>query len=187
MASAGRPTKFVDVRIVDELGQLAAPWDRGEIHVRGAQTMVGYWRQPDATSQVLSADGWLATGDVGYLDQDGYLFIIDRKKDMIVSGGFNVYPREVENVISTMPQVREVAVVGAPSEQWGEEITAVISLQPGAELSAEIVIDGCRRAIAGYKVPKQVRFVTDLPVSAVGKVDRRAIRDELWDGHIRSV
>jgi long-chain acyl-CoA synthetase len=187
MASAGRATRFVDVRIVDELGQLAAPWARGEIHVRGAQTMVGYWRQPDATTQVLSADGWLATGEVGYLDQDGYLFIIDRKKDMIVSGGFNVYPREVEKVISTMPQVRDVAVVGAPSEQWGEELTAVISLQPGAEHSDEMVIEGCRRAIAGYKVPKQVRFVTDLPLSAAGKIDRRSIRDQLWDGHIRSV
>jgi long-chain acyl-CoA synthetase len=187
LASAGRPNRYTEVRVIDDQGLAVPAGTPGEIQVRGEQTMTGYWRLSEATAEVLDADGWLRTGDVGYLDEAGYLFIVDRKKDMIVSGGFNVYPREVENVISTLPQVREVTVVGAPSERWGEEITAVVSLQPGAELTALEVIAHCRGAIAGYKVPKRVQFVDDLPKSGAGKIQKRAIRDELWAGRDRSV
>ena len=131
---------------------------------------------------MLSADGWLRTGDVGKFDDEGFLYIVDRKKDMVVSGGFNVFPREVENAISTLSGVREVAVVGAPSERWGEEVTAMVSLVPGVTLTEEEVIDHCRTEIAGYKVPKRVVFVDDLPKTGTGKIHKVAIRDELWVG-----
>jgi long-chain acyl-CoA synthetase len=187
LASAGQPSRFVELRVVGPEGEPLPSGTSGEIQCRGEQVMTGYWRNPEATAEVLTADGWLSTGDVGLIDDAGYLFIVDRRKDMIVSGGFNVFPREVENVISTLPEVREVAVVGAPSDKWGEQITAVVSLQPGASLDQEKVIAHCREAIAGYKVPKSVLFVDDLPKSGVGKIQKNAIRDEMWAGRSRRV
>lgn len=187
LASAGRPSRFVGIRVVGPDGEPLPTGESGEIQCRGEQVMTGYWRNAEASSEVLDADGWLSTGDVGLIDDDGYLFIVDRRKDMIVSGGFNVFPREVENVISTMAQVREVAVVGAPSEKWGEQITAVVSLQPGATLVEADVVAHCREAIAGYKVPKTVLFVDDLPKSGVGKIQKNVIREEMWAGRSRRV
>jgi acyl-CoA synthetase (AMP-forming)/AMP-acid ligase II len=187
LASAGRPNRYTEIRIIDDDGSPASTGTPGEITARGEQRMRGYWRNPEATRKVLDAQGWVRTGDVGFLDEDGFLFIVDRKKDMIVSGGFNVYPREVENVISAMAGVAEVAVVGAPSERWGEEITAVVSPRPGVELTRQAVIDHCREAIAGYKVPKRVLFVDELPKSGVGKIQKRLIADELWAGRERRV
>lgn len=187
LASAGRPTRFVELRIADEQGPSGAPANQvGEIECRGEHVMTAYWSQPEATAEALN-DGWLRTGDVGVLDDDGYLYIVDRRKDMIVSGGFNVYPREVENVISRMNGIREVAVVGAPSEKWGEEITAVVSLQPGTETTHDQVIAFCRGAIAGYKVPKRVIVVDDLPKGGTGKIQKSAIREDMWAGHARRV
>ncbi len=186
LASAGNANEHVGVRVLREDGVPAAAGEPGEIAVRGPQTMPGYWRNPEATAEVLH-DGWFVTGDVGYLDADGFLFIVDRKKDMIVTGGFNVYPREVENAISPLSGVREVAVVGSPSERWGEEIRAVISLVPDAGLTEEQVIDHCRKHIAGYKVPKRVEFVDDLPKSGTGKILKREIRADLWAGRERRV
>ncbi|MFJ6263337.1 class I adenylate-forming enzyme family protein [Rhodococcus erythropolis] len=187
LASAGRVNRFVELKIVSPDGAELPPGETGEIVVAGPQVMPGYWRLPEATSEVLSADGWLRTGDVGYLDEDGFLFIVDRKKDMVITGGFNVYPREVENAISTLGGVREVAVVGAPSEKWGEELVAVVSLQPDADLTAEDVIGHCRSLIAGYKLPKKVTFVNELPKSGTGKILKRTVHDELWSGRARNV
>ncbi|MBS1862915.1 MAG: AMP-binding protein [Actinobacteria bacterium] len=186
LASAGRPAAHVDVKVIDPDGVELGPGEQGEIKVGGEQVAPGYWRQPEATAEVFE-DGYVRTGDVGYLDEQGYLFILDRRKDMIITGGFNVYPREVENVISTLPGVREVAVVGAPDERWGEVITAVIAPEPGADLDAEAVTAHCRSSIGGFKVPKRVEFVEELPKSGVGKILKVKIREELWADRARRV
>jgi len=187
LASAGRPTANVELRIAGPDGAPLPAGQVGSIIVRGDHVTHGYWRKPQETSAVLDADGWFKTGDLGYLDGAGFLFIVDREKDMVVTGGFNVYPREVENAISTLAGIREVAVVGAPSERWGEELVAVVSLARGASISEADVMHHCRAQIAGYKVPKQVRIVEDLPKGGTGKILKRVIRDELWAGHERRV
>ncbi|MBS1889177.1 MAG: AMP-binding protein [Actinobacteria bacterium] len=186
LASAGRPAHYVDVKVIDPEGVELGPGEQGEIKVGGEQVAPGYWRQPEATAEVFE-DGYVRTGDVGYIDEQGFLFILDRRKDMIITGGFNVYPREVENAISTLAGVREVAVVGAPDERWGEVITAVIAPEPGAELDAEAVIAHCRNSIGGFKVPKRVEFVEELPKSGVGKILKVQIREELWADRARRV
>jgi long-chain acyl-CoA synthetase len=186
LASAGRAAEFVDVAIIDERGAELPAGEAGEIRVSGEQVAAGYWRQPEATAEVFEGSS-VRTGDVGYFDEDGFLFILDRRKDMIITGGFNVYPREVENVVSTLPGVREVAVVGAPDERWGELITAVIALEPGTELDSDDVIAHCRTRLGGFKVPKRVVFVDELPKSGVGKILKARIKEELWAGHARRV
>jgi acyl-CoA synthetase (AMP-forming)/AMP-acid ligase II len=186
LASAGKPTHLVEVRVVDEDRKELPQGEIGEIKVFGEHTASGYWQKPQETKEAFD-DGWVYTGDVGFIDEFGYLFILDRRKDMIVSGGFNVYPREVENVISSLPGVREVAVVGAPDKRWGELITAVVSKVPGAELSADDVIARCRESIGGYKVPKRVVFVEDLPKNATGKIQKLELREELWADEVRRV
>jgi long-chain acyl-CoA synthetase len=186
LASAGRPAHHVEVVILGEDGERLGPGEQGEIRVGGEQVAPGYWRQPEATAEVFE-NSTVRTGDVGYIDEKGYLFILDRRKDMIITGGFNVYPREVENAISTIPGVREVAVVGAPDEKWGEVITAVIAREPGADLEADAVIAHCRGSIGGFKVPKRVEFVEELPKSGVGKILKVQIREELWADRERRV
>jgi acyl-CoA synthetase (AMP-forming)/AMP-acid ligase II len=186
LASAGRRAHYVGLEIVDEEGNALPAGEQGEIKVSGEQVAPGYWRQPEATAEVFE-DGWVRTGDVGMIDEDGFLFILDRRKDMIITGGFNVYPREVENAISTLAGVREVAVVGAPDERWGELITAVIATEPGVELDAETVIAHCRDSIGGFKVPKRVEFVDELPKSGVGKIQKVKIKEELWADRARRV
>jgi acyl-CoA synthetase (AMP-forming)/AMP-acid ligase II len=185
MASAGRPNRFTEVRVMDDDLNVLGPGQVGEVVARGAQITPGYWRNPEATREVLSPDGWCRTGDVGYFDEAGFLYLVDRKKEMIISGGFNVYPREIENVISTLPGVREVAVVGAPSEKWGEQVTAFISVTDGSSVTEAEVIAHCRAHLGGYKVPKEVRFRPDLPKSGAGKISKRELRDELWAGRTR--
>jgi acyl-CoA synthetase (AMP-forming)/AMP-acid ligase II len=187
LASAGRPNVNVELKIIGAQGETLPQGETGEIAARGDHITPGYWQQPEATAEVLDDQGWLRTGDVGYLDEHGFLFIVDRKKDMIVTGGFNVFPREVENAISTMDGVREVAVVAAPSVQWGEQIVAVVVLTPAAELTPADVIEYCRGLIGRYKIPKEVMLVDELPKSATGKIDKRSIREELWAGHGRRV
>ncbi|MFD6276795.1 class I adenylate-forming enzyme family protein [Streptomyces sp. NPDC060209] len=187
LASAGRPTPNVELRIVGDDGREVPADAPGDIQVRGRQTMRGYWRQPEATDEVMDAAGWISTGDVGYLSQEGYLYIVDRKKDMIVTGGFNVYSREVENAIARLPGVRQVAVVGAPSERWGEEVTAFVILNPEALVTCNEIVDHCRVSIAGYKVPKQVHLVETFPTTATGKIKKQSLADELWAGRDRRV
>jgi long-chain acyl-CoA synthetase len=149
--------------------------------------MLGYWNKPEATAAVLE-NGWYYSGDVAHMDDEGFLFIVDRLKDMIISGGENVYSAEVENVISLLPGVAEVAVIGIPDAQWGETIHAIIVPRAGADLTAEAVIGHCRTQIAGYKCPSSVEFRdTPLPLSGAGKILKRELREPFWRGYEKRV
>ncbi|MEV4357904.1 class I adenylate-forming enzyme family protein [Nonomuraea sp. NPDC004186] len=177
--SAGRVLPGVELRVTDDDGTPLPAGEPGEILARAPQTMAGYWDRPEDTAAALR-DGWLHTGDVGYLDEEGYLFLVDRKKDMIVTGGSNVYAREVEEVLLALPGVREAAVVGLPHRIWGEAVTAVLVADGTPRDEQEIIAD-CRRRLAGYRVPKRVVWVDELPRNAYGKVLKRRLRDELID------
>jgi len=158
----------------------------GEVVVRGRTVMRGYWRQPEATAEALR-NGWLHTGDLGYMDSSGYVFILDRQKDMIISGGVNIYPREIEDVILKHPAVRDVAVVGVPDELWGESVKAIVALHDGCSVTAQTVVDHCLGHLASYKKPKSVEFVADLPRNAYGKILKRELRERYWAGLERKV
>ena len=149
--------------------------------------MVGYWGLPEATSRTLDADGWLRSGDAGYLDEDGYLYISDRIKDMIISGAENIYPAEVENVIHDHPAVADVAVIGVPDEKWGEAVKAIVVLHPGTAVDASSIIDFARSRMAHFKAPKSVDFIDALPRNAAGKILRRELREPYWMGRERRV
>ncbi|MBM7061877.1 long-chain fatty acid--CoA ligase [Pseudomonas sp. UL073] len=177
--SAGRPALCVTVRVVDEAGIEVPRGTVGELIARGPNVMLGYWNRPEETAEALR-DGWMHTGDGAYMDEDGYLFIVDRLKDMIVTGGENVYSAEVESAVAGHPAVAACAVIGVPSEQWGEAVHAVVVLKPGLEVSSEEVIAHCRQRIAGYKCPKSVDFVNALPISGAGKVLKRELREPYW-------
>jgi long-chain acyl-CoA synthetase len=159
----------------------------GEVAVRSMTNMQGYWKLPQETARTIGADGWLRTGDAGYMDADGYLYIHDRVKDMIISGGENIYPAEVENAIYGHPDVSEVAVIGIPSERWGEEVKAVVALKPGASQNPDSIIAWARERIAAYKVPKSVDFIPILPRNPSGKILRRELRAPYWQGRQRQV
>ncbi len=184
--SCGRPAYNVEVRIVDEAGTECAPEDIGEIIARGRNVMKGYWNQPDATAAAIR-DGWFHTGDLAFRDADGYIYIVDRKKDMIVTGAENVYPREVEEVLYTHPAVREVAVIGVPSDRWGETIKAVVVPRDGARPEAGALIGYCRERLAHFKAPTSVDFIDELPRNASGKVLKRVLREPYWAGQARHV
>ena len=186
LGSAGLARTDVEVRIVDADGIPVGPGEPGEIVTRGDVVMREYWDNPEATAAAIR-DGWLYTGDVGTLDEHGYLYLLDRTKDMIVSGGNNVYPREVEEVLVTHPAVANVVVIGIPDEYWGEAVHAVVVREQGAEVSGRELIDLCAESLAGYKKPKAVEFIESLPVSAYGKVLRREVRDRYWSNHDRRV
>lgn len=179
LGSAGRECHLVEVRVFDDADRPVAPGTPGEIVVRGDLVMKGYWNNPDATAETLR-NGWLHTGDIGYLDEDGYLFITDRKKDMIISGGSNIYPRELEEVIYQHPAVREATVFGVPHQQWGEQVVAAIVLREGADASAQGIINWCRDRLASFKKPSAVHFVPELPKSGYGKILKREIRNLLY-------
>ena len=186
LASAGRETPAVRVRIVDEQDRPRPTGEMGEIVVRGDLVMKGYWNKPEATAETLRG-GWLHTGDIGYLDEDGYLYITDRKKDMIISGGSNIYPREIEEVICRHPGVFEVAVIGIPDAKWGEATKALVVAHPGARLSEGDIVEHCRRHLASYKKPQSVEFLPSLPKNAYGKVLKRELRDRFWTARDRKV
>ena len=187
LASAGRPSPFVELKIVDGAGEEVRSGEVGEIAVRGDVVMRGYWNDPRATAEMIDADGWAATGDLGRRDTDGYVTIVDRKGDMIVSGGYNLYPGEIENVISTLREVQEVAVVGVPDERWGEAVKAIVVVRPGHSLTAEQVVAVCRANLASYKKPLSVDFVEELPKTGSGKILRRSLRERYWQGLERRV
>ncbi|GLW37283.1 long-chain-fatty-acid--CoA ligase [Pectobacterium carotovorum subsp. carotovorum] len=174
--SIGLPVPSTDVRIIGDDGNDAGPGEPGELWVRGPQVMLGYWQQPAATDDVLK-DGWLATGDIVTSDDEGFLRVIDRKKDMILVSGFNVYPTEIEDVISRHPKVSESAVIGVENEASGEAVKAFVVRRDNS-LTKEELITHCRRNLTGYKVPKEIEFCDDLPKSNVGKILRRELRDE---------
>jgi fatty-acyl-CoA synthase len=173
--SVGKPQLFVEVRLVDRNGREVKTSELGELLVKGPAVTPGYWRQPEATARTIE-DGWLHTGDVARRDEDGYYTIVDRLKDMYISGGENVYPAEVEQVLARHPAVAECAVVGVPDERWGEVGLAAVVLTPGAEVAAEALQAFCREHLAGYKVPKHVRLLTALPRNAAGKVLKAQLR-----------
>ncbi|MEQ3551933.1 long-chain fatty acid--CoA ligase [Pseudonocardia nematodicida] len=180
LSSAGRPSPLVTVAILDQQGLPVPRGDRGEICVRGSLVMAGYYRNPEATAEV-SVHGWHHTGDIGYLDDDGYLFIVDRAKDMVITGGFNVYSAEVEQALMVHDAVRDCAVVGLPDEKWGERVTAVVQPQPGAEIDVDELAAFVKERIGSVKAPKQIEIWPDLPRSTVGKVLKKEIRVTLND------
>ena len=188
MRSAGLPMPGVEIRVVDAMTRAPlAPGQTGEVETRSIANMVGYWNRPDTTAETINTQGWLRTGDAGYLDEDGYLYIQDRFKDMICSGAENVYPAEVENAVSGRPAVQEVAVIGVPDDKWGEVVKAIVVLRPGAGADAEGIISFARTRLAGFKVPKSVDFVAALPRGPSGKILKRTLREPYWVGRERHV
>jgi len=179
LASAGIQRTDVDVKIFDENDNELPLGEQGEIVCRSDIVMKGYWRNPESSTQTL-AKGWLHTGDIGYIDEYGYLFIMDRSKDMIISGGENIYPREIEEVLTRHPAVKEVAVIGVPDPKWGEAIKAVVSLEPGVSSTEKDLIDYCTENMARYKRPKSIDIIDDLPKSNYGKILKRELRDRYW-------
>jgi long-chain acyl-CoA synthetase len=179
-ASIGVPVPGTDVRIVDDLGHDVPDGQPGELLLRGPQVMQGYWQRPDETERVLK-DGWLSTGDIAVMDEDGYLTIVDRKKDMILVSGFNVYPNEVEAVLATCPGLADFAVIGVPDEQSGEAVSAYV-VRRDPSVTVEMIQRHCRHSLTSYKVPKHVIFRDELPKSPVGKVLRKALREPALKG-----
>jgi acyl-CoA synthetase (AMP-forming)/AMP-acid ligase II len=187
LKSCGQQSLVATVEIMDDDGRLLGPGERGEIVVRGDIVISGgYYKNPEASEESRRPGGWHGTGDIGYIDEDGFTYIVDRKKDMIITGGFNVYPNDVERVIWSLEQVTDCAVIGVPDPKWGEAVTAVIELKDGHSLTEEQVITVCKEQLGSIKAPKQVRF-RDLPRSPNGKVLKRALRDEYWAGRERAV
>jgi len=187
MRAAGVPMPGVELKIVDAQGASLPHNIVGEVVTRSSSNMAGYWRMPEATAATLDSQGWLRTGDAGYLDEDGYLYIHDRVKDMIISGGENIYPAEVENAIYGHPRVSEVAVIGVPDERWGEAVKAVVVLVPGAAPDIPDILSFARARIAAFKLPKSIDFVDTLPRNAAGKILRRELRAPYWAGLERKV
>ncbi|MEH3143131.1 MAG: long-chain-fatty-acid--CoA ligase [Mycobacterium kyogaense] len=187
MRSCGTPYPWVQLRIVSSDGLDVPTGGVGEVWTRSAQNMLGYWQNPDATAATLTPDGWLRTGDAGYLDADGLLYLHDRIKDMIVSGGENVFPAEVENVLMTHPDVADVAVIGVPDDRWGEAVKAVVVPAAGTRPSEQALIDFARAHLGGFKLPKSVDFVDSLPRNPSGKILKRAVREPYWRGIGRPV
>ncbi|WP_440713304.1 long-chain-fatty-acid--CoA ligase [Gordonia sp. FQ] len=177
--SCGRPAVHSDLRIVGADEQEVARNEVGEIVVRGDHVMTGYWNKPAETAAALR-DGWMHTGDVGYMNDQGYVFVVDRIKDMIITGGENVYSVEVENVLAKHPAVAQAAVIGLPDDQWGERVHAVVVLAPGATVTPDEIQDFCRGHVANYKLPRSIAFVEALPVSGAGKILKRSLRDMTW-------
>jgi acyl-CoA synthetase (AMP-forming)/AMP-acid ligase II len=187
MRSAGKALPGVELAILDADGNRLAVGEVGEIATRSGSNMAGYWNLPEATARTLGKDGWLRTGDAGYLDKDGYLYIHDRIKDMIISGGENIYPAEVESALCDHPDIAEAAVIGIPDDRWGEAVKAIVVMKPGKTASAADIINFTRERIAGYKTPKSVDFIDALPRNPSGKILRRHLRDPYWAGKDRQV
>lgn len=187
LSACGRPFCESDVQVLDDAGQPVSGDAIGEICVRGPDVFAGYWRAPEQSAQALDADGWLHTGDLARVDDQGYIYIVDRKKEMLVSGGFNIYPSEVESVLAQHPAIYEVCVVGVPDERWGETVKAVVVLRDGAEADTGQIMDFCRGRLADFKRPRSVDFVPQLPKNANGKLSRKDVREHYWRGRERRV
>ncbi|HEY0939762.1 MAG TPA: long-chain-fatty-acid--CoA ligase [Steroidobacter sp.] len=184
--SGGQPCVICDVRIVDEHGREVPRGTVGEIAVRGPGVMLGYWNKPEETAKALK-EGWMHTGDAGYMDEDGFIFIADRLKDMIVTGGENVYSGEVENALARHPCVLQCAVIAIPDERWGELVHASIVCRPGTSVTLEEVQVHCKALIANYKIPRSLELLDSLPISATGKVMKNKLRERFWSGRDRRV
>jgi acyl-CoA synthetase (AMP-forming)/AMP-acid ligase II len=188
LASGGLPLPGVAVRVVDPVTlDDVKPGSKGELWFRSAQAMRGYLNRPSATAEAKTADGWIRSGDIGSVDAAGFVYVLDRLKDMIITGGENVYGPEVESVLSACPGVSEGVIIGVPDERWGEAVKAVVVALPGARLSASDVIEFCRARLAHYQCPTSVDIVDDLPRSGVGKVLKRALREPYWADRDRAI
>lgn len=177
----------VELRIVSPDGSVLDAGETGEVETRSVANMKGYWKRDEDTRATVDEDGWLRTGDAGYLDLDGYLFIQDRIKDMICSGAENVYPAEVESALFGHPAVQEVAVFGVPDEKWGEAVKAAVVLVPGSEPDEAAIMAHARARIASFKVPKSIDFISEMPKGPSGKILRRSLREPYWSGRDRKV
>lgn len=186
LASVGRNYSNTEVKIVDDDDNEVSIGAVGEICVRGQNVMKGYWKMPDETAEALK-NGWFHTGDLGRMDEDGYLYVVDRKKDMIISGAENIYSAEVENALSSHPAVLEVAVIGVPDERWGESVKAIVVLREGMKATEEELIEHCKKNLASYKKPKSIDFVDALPRNVMGKVLKTELREKYWKGHSKRV
>lgn len=186
LASAGRPYTMNEVRIVDEKDQEVKRGEVGEVVVRSKIVMKGYWQNPEATAEALK-DGWIHTGDLATMDEDGYIYLVDRKKDIIISGGYNIYAREVEDVVHAHPAVLEAAVIGVPDENWGEAVKAMIVLRQGMTATEEEIIKFTKERLASFKKPKSVEFVSSLPRTSVGKISKKDLRAPYWAGQERAI
>jgi acyl-CoA synthetase (AMP-forming)/AMP-acid ligase II len=186
LRSAGRASLTTEVQVVDDHDREVPRGSVGEVAVRGPNVMLGYWNKPDQTAGVLR-NGWMHTGDAGYMDEDGYLYIVDRLKDMIVSGGENIYSAEVENALSLHPAVAASAVIGVPSDVWGEAVHAVVVLKPGVTASLDDLVAHCRTLIAGYKCPRSLELRDALPMTGAGKIQKTELRKPYWEGRQRGV
>jgi long-chain acyl-CoA synthetase len=187
LKSCGQSALGCEVKVVDANRKEVAYGTAGELAIRGANIMKGYWNKPEETAAVLE-NGWYYSGDGATMDEEGFVYIVDRLKDMIISGGENVYSAEVENALSLMEGVAEVAVIGVPDERWGERVHAIVVPKPGASLTAEAVLEHCRGQIAGYKCPRSVDFRDQaLPLSGAGKVLKRELREPYWKGFTKAV
>jgi long-chain acyl-CoA synthetase len=187
MRAAGLPFPGVELRIVDDAGKEVAPNVVGELLTRSKSNMPGYWHLPEATAATIDSAGWLRTGDAGYVDEDGYLYLYDRVKDLIISGGENIYPAEVENAVYGHPAIADVAVIGVPDERWGEAVKAMVVLKPGMSATEEEIIAFARDRIAHFKAPRSVTFIPAVPRNASGKALRRELREPFWAGRERRV
>ena len=186
LSSCGQPMPGVRVRVVGDDGQPLGPGEAGEVCVQGVSVMDGYWKQPEMTAETL-VDGWLRTGDIGVWSDDGYLTLVDRKKDMVVSGGFNVFPREIEDVLTSHSSVSVAAVIGVPDDKWGEAVTALVVLRPGALATADELIALVKERKGAIYAPKTVEFLDALPLTAVGKPDKKVLRKQYWGDRSRHV
>jgi len=186
LLSCGRAMLGGELAVVDSSGSSLPAGETGEIVYRGASLMAGYWNRPEDTALAIR-DGWFHTGDAGALDEEGFLYIRDRIKDMIVSGAENVYPAEVEGVLAAHPAIGDVAVIGVPDERWGETVKAIVALRAGAELTEAELIDWARSRLAGYKRPRSVDFVAAVPRNPSGKILKQELREQYWQGQARRV
>jgi len=186
LSSCGMPILISQVKIVDDKGDEAGPGVIGELITRGPHMMKGYWQREEETKKTI-VDGWLFTGDIAYMDEDGYIYLVDRKKDMIISGGMNVYSAEVESVFSQHPAVAEVIVIGIPDEKWGEAVLGVVVKTPGTDVTEAELLAYCKKELSAYKRPKKITFVDSIPRTTVGKFDKKAVRATYWKGRERVI
>ncbi|UCF94960.1 MAG: AMP-binding protein, partial [Desulfobacterales bacterium] len=185
--SIGRPNPGIEIKLVDEEGKVVTePGKPGVLWAKARSAFVGYYKDPVKTQEAIDGD-WTSPGDVAYFDEEGYYYLSDRKHDMIISGGENIYPAEIEEVIAQLPQVSEVAVIGVPHPAWGEEVKAVVTLKEGQVITEEEILDYCKEHLAGYKRPRSVDFVADYPRTATGKILKRILRKPYWEGQERSI
>jgi acyl-CoA synthetase (AMP-forming)/AMP-acid ligase II len=187
MRSAGKAVPGSEIRILDPEGQEVPQGEIGEIAIRSGNNMAGYWKKPEKTAEIMTEDGFLRSGDAGYMDADGYVYIHDRIKDMIVSGAENVYPAEVENAIFGHPDVAEVAVIGVPDERWGEAVKAIVTPKEGHSVDPQDIIAWTRQKLAAFKCPKTVDVIEAMPRNPSGKLLKRELRKPYWEGQERQV